>query len=86
MTLAPEACRRRREALGLSIYQLSRLAGLEERTVVRFESALVRPRPVTIVALRKALSRAERERAAPDLGRDPATCDTFGESDLRNRR
>lgn len=68
--LAPEACRRRREALGLSVYELSRCAGLEERTVLRFEAALVRPRPVTVVALRNALSRAERERGLPDQAWD----------------
>lgn len=60
--LAPEACRRRREALGLSAYQLAQRAGLQELTVVRFEAALVQPRPVTVVALCNALSRLETDR------------------------
>ncbi|MBU1376246.1 MAG: helix-turn-helix domain-containing protein [Alphaproteobacteria bacterium] len=63
VALAPEDCRRRREALGLSLEDLARRAGRELRTVERFEAAAVRPRPVTIVALRNALRRAELEQA-----------------------
>lgn len=63
VTLPPDECRRRREALGLSLEDLARRAGRELRTVERFEAAAVRPRPVTIVALRNALRRAEAEQA-----------------------
>lgn len=60
--LSPAACRRRREALGISPHELARQAGLQELTVIRFEAALVRPRPVTIVALHNALRRLEAVR------------------------
>ena len=67
IALAPEVCRRRREALGLSISELARRAGLTEQTVERFEDAAVRPRAVTIVALRNALRRSELNLAIPRL-------------------
>ncbi|MBU1376240.1 MAG: helix-turn-helix transcriptional regulator [Alphaproteobacteria bacterium] len=64
--LRPSTCRRRRLALGLSTYELAQRARLDEQTVVRFEVALGRPRPITVIALHKALSRLERpgDRAA----------------------
>lgn len=68
--LSPEACRRRREALGISSEELARRARLNPRTVERFEAASVRPRPVTVVALRNALRRSEA--AATDSGDAPA--------------
>lgn len=69
VVLPPDECRSRREALGLSIEDLARRASREPRTVERFEAATVTPRPVTIVALRNALRRAELEQAqkAQDL-------------------
>lgn len=57
--LSPLGCRRRREALGLTVPELARQAGLQEQTVQRFEAATVQPRPVTIVALHNALRRLE---------------------------
>lgn len=63
LELSPATCRRRREALGLSPYELARRAGLQELTVIRFEAAQVRPRPVTVVALHNALSRLESRRS-----------------------
>ena len=74
VVLPPDECRRRREALGLSIDDLARRASREPRTVERFEAATVRPRPVTIVALRNALRRAELEQAqrAEDLPLAPS--------------
>jgi predicted transcriptional regulator len=69
--LSPDDCRRRRQALGLDPYQLARAAGLFELTVIRYEAALVRPRPVTVVALRKTLRRLEAE-ASETLGASPA--------------
>jgi len=57
LELSPAACRR--EALGLTPYALARRAGLQELTVIRFEAALVRPRPVTVVALHNALRKLE---------------------------
>lgn len=67
VALAPDVCRRRREVLHLSIAELARRAGLTEQTVERFERAAVRPRPVTIVALRNALRRSEQKLAIPRL-------------------
>lgn len=64
--MTPEDCRERRTQLGVTEHQLARHAGLVERTVVRFEAGLARPRPVTLVALRKAfraLSRATEHQA-----------------------
>jgi predicted transcriptional regulator len=59
LQLSPDDCRRRREALGLTIYSLAAHARLRESTVLRFEAALVQPRPVTVVALHNALTRLE---------------------------
>ncbi len=61
--MSPVECQRRREALGLTTADLARHARLVERTVVRFESGVVQPRPVTMVALRKALRLLEAEAA-----------------------
>jgi DNA-binding XRE family transcriptional regulator len=60
--LTPEACRELRDRLQLTTYRLAGLAGLAERTVVRFEEGLVAPRPGTRIALRRAF------RAAHSLG------------------
>src|SRR5689334_17315127 len=68
VSLPPWECQARRRALGLTPYDLARLAGLEERTVVKLEAALVRPRPVTVVALRNALRRAEAAAASQARG------------------
>lgn len=62
IVLTPADCRRRRERLSLTVYELSRNAGLEEQTVWRFEGGLVRPRQVTVVALHNALGRLETRR------------------------
>lgn len=56
--MSPDECRARRLALELTPYQLARRAGLTERTVERFEAGVVHPRPVTLVALRRALRTA----------------------------
>ncbi len=50
-----EECRRERERLGLTIERLATRAGVAGRTVLRFELGVTEPRPVTLVALRKAL-------------------------------
>lgn len=54
----PEACRMRRTAMGLTPARLATLAGLTERTVLRFEARLVNPRPGTVIALRRGLRAA----------------------------
>jgi len=48
-------CRRERERLGISIERLATRAGVATRTVLRLELGMTRPRPVTLVAVRKAL-------------------------------
>ncbi|WP_068874333.1 MULTISPECIES: helix-turn-helix domain-containing protein [unclassified Phenylobacterium] len=55
--MSPEDCRQLRLSLGVTAYELARQAGIVERTVVRFEAGLAQPRPVTLVALRKAFRR-----------------------------
>lgn len=59
----PDTCRRRREAVGLTRYQLARAAGLNEITIARFEDGVASPRIGTLVAIGKALARIEAERA-----------------------
>lgn len=60
--MTPEDCRERRVRLGVTAHELARHAGLVERTVVRFEAGLARPRPVTLVALRKGFRRLTHNR------------------------
>lgn len=74
IVLTGSECRRRREALSLTVYELSRRAGLEEQTVWRFEAAQVRPRQVTVVALHNALRRLEAsgDLAAAAAGASPS--------------
>ncbi|HKT54068.1 MAG TPA: hypothetical protein VJP88_06420 [Caulobacteraceae bacterium] len=55
----PLECRRRREALGLTPKQLSELAGLDERTVGRFEACATTARHGTKIAILRALRTAE---------------------------
>jgi predicted transcriptional regulator len=57
--MTPVECQARRAALGLSPYELARRAGLVERTILRFEAGLSAPRPVTLVALRRAFRSVE---------------------------
>lgn len=52
--MTPVECRERRAVLGITPGDLASRAGLAERTVVRFEAGLAQPRPVTLVALRRA--------------------------------
>lgn len=58
MTFGRQECVSQRKALGMSVERLAHLAGVTERTVVRFESGAAAPRPGTIIALRKALKMA----------------------------
>ncbi|MCR5875078.1 helix-turn-helix domain-containing protein [Phenylobacterium sp. J426] len=44
-----------REALGLTVERFALRAGVTDRTVHHFEQGVTKPRPVTLVALRKAL-------------------------------
>ena len=53
--MTPEECRRRREAHGLSVERLAVLAGVSERTVLRFEAQSVQSRYGTMLALKRAL-------------------------------
>lgn len=55
--MTPDDCREQRIRLGVTEEELARHAGLVERTVLRFEAGLARPRPVTLVALRKGFRR-----------------------------
>jgi transcriptional regulator with XRE-family HTH domain len=48
-----------REALGLSVERFALRAGLTGQTVLRFEEGRTSPRPVTLVAVRKALRRLQ---------------------------
>jgi predicted transcriptional regulator len=61
----PKLCRKAREALGWSPWTLARAAGLAERTILDFEAGTTRPRPGTLIALRRALAQATSERANP---------------------
>lgn len=53
--MTPDECRRRREAHGLTIERLAALAGVSERTALRFESQSVQSRYGTMLALKRAL-------------------------------
>lgn len=53
--MTAEECRRRREAHGLSPERLALLAGVSERTVLRFEAQSVQSRYGTMLALKRAL-------------------------------
>jgi hypothetical protein len=44
-------------------HELARQAGLFERTILRFEAGLARPRPVTPVALRRGFRKLSQEDA-----------------------
>jgi len=57
--MTPEECRRRREAHGLTIEKLALLAGVAERTVLRFEAQSVQSRYGTMLALKRALERLD---------------------------
>ena len=57
--MTPEECRRRRMARGLTPESLALLAGLAERTVLRFEGRNVESRYGTILALTRARDRAD---------------------------
>lgn len=57
--MQPNECRRRREALGLTPKQLSQIAGLDERTVCRFEADASATRHATKMAILRALRNAE---------------------------
>lgn len=61
--MSPEDCRARRAELGITEYELARRAGLVERTVVRFEARLSRPREVTLTALRKGFRLIAEQKA-----------------------
>lgn len=61
MTLSGQECVSLRNALGMSVERLAYLAGVTERTVVRFENGAVTARPGTIIALRKALKLAANQ-------------------------
>ncbi len=56
--MTPDECRTRRTELGMSTERLASLAGLAERTVVKFEASLVSPRPGTVIALGRAFRKA----------------------------
>lgn len=60
--MTPDDCREQRTSLGVSPGELARRSGLVERTVLRFEAGLARPRPVTLVALRKGFRILSQER------------------------
>ena len=63
-----DECRRERERLGLSIDRLATRAGLAALTVTRFELGVTEPRPVTLVALRKAFRLLAEDARAGVLG------------------
>lgn len=67
--MTPEECRRRREAHGLSIERLAALAGVSERTALRFETQSVQSRYGTMLALKRALQALD---AAVGLTAQPA--------------
>jgi transcriptional regulator with XRE-family HTH domain len=56
-------CIAARERLGWSPYRLAAMAGLSERTVLRFEAGEAAPRPGTLIALRRAFRGAMVEAA-----------------------
>ncbi|CAN7499700.1 hypothetical protein LJR219_003466 [Phenylobacterium sp. LjRoot219] len=53
--MTAQECRRRREAHGLTIARLAALAGVSERTALRFETQSVQSRYGTMLALKRAL-------------------------------
>ncbi len=65
--MTPEECRARRLALGATLRDLARRAGLVERTIERFEAGMVQPRPITLIALRRGFRVLEAESAEPAL-------------------
>lgn len=56
--LTPELCRLGRTRLAWTVETLAARAGLAPQTVAKFETAGCRPRPGTVIALRKALRSA----------------------------
>jgi transcriptional regulator with XRE-family HTH domain len=62
--MTAEECRARRAAAGLTPYQLARLAGLAERTVVLFEAGRS-ARAGTLIALRRAFRSLETAQPQP---------------------
>jgi len=64
--MSPAECRARRVSLGVTEAELARRAGVVEQTVRGFEAGLSKPRPVTLIALRKGfrLLAQERDRQA----------------------
>lgn len=67
--MTPDECRRRREAHGLTVERLAMLAGVSERTVLRFETETVQSRYGTMLALKRALQALD---AAVGLAAQPA--------------
>ncbi len=61
MTLSGQECLGLRNALGMSVERPAFLAGVTERTAVRFENGAVTAKPGTIKALRKALKVAANQ-------------------------
>lgn len=53
--MTKEECSAARARLGWSTYRLAAIAGLAEKTVLRFEAGEAEPRPGTLIALRRAL-------------------------------
>ena len=54
--MTPDICRMAREALGWSTARLARAAGLDEKTVIGFETGAKASRPGTLIAIRRALA------------------------------
>lgn len=56
--MTADECRMRRSAAGLTTYQLARLSGLAERTIILFEAGRA-ARAGTLIALRRAFRAVE---------------------------
>src|SRR5690606_34602373 len=58
-SMTPEECSAARERLGWTTHRMASIAGLAERTIIRFEAGEATPRPGTLIALRRALRSAQ---------------------------
>jgi hypothetical protein len=70
--VTPDDCRRLRQAHGLTHQALAALAGLAERTVIRFEGRVGGSRHGTVLAIKRGFQRAEQARQQAGRSDQPA--------------
>jgi transcriptional regulator with XRE-family HTH domain len=63
--LLPVQCRMARAALGWSVDQLAAAAGVDRKTILRFEQRSTVPRAANVAAMRQALEQAGVRFAEP---------------------